>query len=472
MPVETLNGVELRRIILRFRNQDDLDRFGSKFGIEEGKLSPLTKELWLPNGTIINKKVGKKKPTVNKWEAHWEGMPFFVNEKNEAYATITTYWVNEAMALDYAIDKLEQSVSERTKSLWYPKLQFGIKRDLRVIGGSSETKYPIYVISKGRAEICVTSQYFHRLEVNHFVVVEPQQYDDYMRTVGQSPYCTVLKLDMSYQDNYETLYDFESKGEVRKTGPGAARNFCWDDSIRRGYKAHHVIDDNEDGFHHLSHNCKFKVRTGAWIRAMEDFFDCCDNVAICGPNYSKFALENEKHPAFTMNTRIYSWLLIRNDIPFEWRGTWNEDTILSLDVLKAGWATVQFNFFLQDKLTTQKKKGGNTDEFYALEGTLRKSQMLEDTHPDVAKVVHKFNRTHHEVNYRPFADNPLNKDGSPVKVGDGINDYGVYVVQIDREHEMTNIDVKSELEKLYPKEKAVFKFNGEGWCNGFSLDEA
>ena len=98
--------------------------------------------------------------------------------------------------------------------------------------------------------------------------------------------------------------------------------------------------------------------------------------------------------------------------------------------------------------------------------------MLEDTHPDVAKVVHKFNRTHHEVNYRPFADNPLNKDGSPVKVGDGINDYGVYVVQIDREHEMTNIDVKSELEKLYPKEKAVFKFNGEGWCNGFSLDEA
>lgn len=320
--------------------------------------------------------------------------------------------------------------------------------------------------------MCVTSQYFHRLEVKHFVVVEPHQYNDYMETVGKSPYCEVLKLDMRYQEGYDTLYDFESRGEERKTGPGAARNFCWDDSISRGYSAHHVVDDNEDGFHHLSNNCKFKVRTGAWIRAMEDFFDECDNVAICGPNYSKFALENEKHPAFTTNTRIYSWLLIRNDIPFAWRGTWNEDTILSLDVLKAGWATVQFNFFLQDKLTTQKKKGGNTDEFYAKEGTLRKSQMLEDVHPDVAKVVTKFNRIHHEVDYKPFANNPLKRSGSVVRVGDVVNDYGVYVVQIDREYEMTDKDVKSELEKLYPQNKAIFKFDGSGWQNGFSLDEA
>ena len=133
---------------------------------------------------------------------------------------------------------------------------------------------------------------------------------------------------------------------------------------------------------------------------------------------------------------------------------------------------MQFNFFLQDKLTTQKKKGGNTDEFYAKEGTLRKSQMLEDVHPDVAKVVTKFNRIHHEVDYKPFANNPLKRSGSVVRVGDVVNDYGVYVVQIDREYEMTDKDVKSELEKLYPQNKAIFKFDGSGWQNGFSLDEA
>ena len=50
--------------------------------------------------------------------------------------------------------------------------------------------------------------------------------------------------------------------------------------------------------------------------------------------------------------------------------------------------------------------GGNTDELYQ-EGTHNKSQMLVDMHPDVTKLVHKFNRVHHHVNYRPFKKNKL-----------------------------------------------------------------
>ena len=126
--------------------------------------------------------------------------------------------------------------------------------------------------------------------------------------------------------------------------------------MQNGFAAHHVVDDNSQGFHVLYDNCKLKVRTGAYIRAMEDFFDRHDNIAMCGPNYSKLALQNEVQPAFIKNTRIYSWQLIRNDLwneGFRWRATWNEDTILSLDFLTAGYATVQFNFFLQDKASTQ-----------------------------------------------------------------------------------------------------------------------
>jgi hypothetical protein len=37
---------------------------------------------------------------------------------------------------------------------------------------------------------------------------------------------------------------------------------------------------------------------------------------------------------------------------------------------------VQFYAFLQYKLTTQTLKGGNTEAFYAEEGTLPKSKML------------------------------------------------------------------------------------------------
>ena len=52
-------------------------------------------------------------------------------------------------------------------------------------------------------------------------------------------------------------------------------------------------------------------------------------------------------PPFKANTRIYSCILIDNALPFRWRGRYNEDTDLSLRVLKAGLCTIQFNAFLR-----------------------------------------------------------------------------------------------------------------------------
>lgn len=76
---------------------------------------------------------------------------------------------------------------------------------------------------------------------------------------------------------------------------------------------------------------------------------------------------------------------------------------------EAGWQTVQFNAFQQWKETTQHIPGGNTEEFYRREGTLPKSQMLARMHPDVARVVWKFGRWHHYVDYSAFKRIPLIK---------------------------------------------------------------
>ena len=52
--------------------------------------------------------------------------------------------------------------------------------------------------------------------------------------------------------------------------------------------------------------------------------------------------------------------------------------------------------------------------------------MIEDLHPDVAKVVWKFNRWHHDVNYRPFKRNKFKYvDGFDIPVG--VNNYGMIV---------------------------------------------
>tara|TARA_R110000772_G_scaffold267248_1_gene390812 strand:- start:443 stop:937 length:495 start_codon:yes stop_codon:yes gene_type:complete len=160
---------------------------------------------------------------------------------------------------------------------------------------------------------------------------------------------------------------------------------------------------------------------------MEDFADRYKNVYLSGPNYEKFVIAGRDNtPAFRKNTRIYSCLLIQNNAPYRWRGRYNEDTDLSLRILKDGHCTVQYNAFLQGKVTTQRMSGGNTEEFYAHEGTKPKSQMIEDLHPDVAKVVWKFNRWHHDVDYKPFKRNKLKYvDGFDIPVG--VNNYGMIV---------------------------------------------
>jgi len=88
--------------------------------------------------------------------------------------------------------------------------------------------------------------------------------------------------------------------------------------------------------------------------------------------------------------------------------------------LKDGQGTIQYNAFVQGKVTTQRMKGGNTDEFYAPEGTKAKSQTLADFHPDVAKVVWRFNRWHHHGDYKPFHRNRLQKP-TDVVVSEKVN---------------------------------------------------
>jgi hypothetical protein len=69
-------------------------------------------------------------------------------------------------------------------------------------------------------------------------------------------------------------------------------------------------------------------------------------------------------------------------------------------------------------------KGGNTDELYKDDGRKKMAESLIEQHPDVVKMTWKFNRWHHQVDYRPFKDNALKKkDG--ILTNDTINNYGM-----------------------------------------------
>jgi len=284
-----------------------------------------------------------------------------------------------------------------------------------------QPRFPLYIPSKGRHEYLITMKALDRMRVPYRVVVEPQEAEAYAKALGDES--KVLVLDMEYKRTYKTC---ATDGDQMRTGAGAARNFIWDHAISEGHEWHWVMDDNIRKFYRTWKNRQVALGDGTGFRLMEDFCLRYENIAMAGPNYFMFVPRKVKVGPVVFNTRIYSCNLIRNDVPFRWRGRYNEDTILSLDMLKAGWCTAQFNAFLQEKLRTQLVKGGNTEEIYG-GGTLPKSQMLVDQHPDVARLQWRFGRHHHYVDYRPFKRNKLRRKPD-AEIPEGTHDYGMRLV--------------------------------------------
>jgi hypothetical protein len=283
-------------------------------------------------------------------------------------------------------------------------------------------RYPLYIVSKSRADSRLTSKALETMTVPYHIIIEEEQYDDYAAVIDPQK---ILLLPKRYQDEYDT---FDTLGNTKSKGPGAARNFAWDHAIEQGFERHWVMDDNIRCFFRYNRNSQIIIESGVFFRAMEDFVDRYKNIAMAGPQYYMFCPRKAKQPPFVLNTRIYSCNLILNSAPYRWRGRYNEDTDLSLRMLKDGWCTVQFNAFLQQKITTQYIQGGNTEAFYSKEGTIPKSSMLVKMHPDVARMVWKFRRWHHHVNYAPFKNNQLIRKEN-IEIPKGVNEYGLQLIE-------------------------------------------
>lgn len=357
----------------------------------------------------------------------WVGMPEYAMEREiKPMYTATFKFRNQddyedfkAKAKKFIFDDakvFDGKQGEFDKQAWYP-LDEPPSNYIYESETPKNPRFPVYIVSKGRYKINPTSRVLERMNVPFYIIVEEQEYENYCELVGKEK---VLILPQKYKDEYDTFW---VDGDGR-TGPGPARNFAWQHSIDNGFEWHWVLDDNIEYFKRFNNNKKIRCMDGTMFYACEDFVLRYDNIAISGPNYTTFCHANEYRPPFITNTRIYSCLLIRNDIPYRWRGRYNEDTDICVRALKDGWCTVQFNSFLQDKMSTTKMKGGNTDEFYAKEGTFLKSKMLQEMHPDVAVVTTRFNRPHHYVDYSVFKRNFLAKKKN-LQEFDSVNNYGM-----------------------------------------------
>lgn len=254
-------------------------------------------------------------------------------------------------------------------------------------------KYPIYIVSKGRWERPYTAEFFLKDGIDFSIVVEPQEYEKYKTTIPEK--------------NIKVL-PFSNLG----LGSYPARNWCWEDSINRGYDKHWVFDDNIRNFERFNKGDRYKADTALAIESLENFTERYTNIGLAGFNYRYFVIKETKY-AFVSNVHVYSALLIDNYLPFRWRLKYNEDVDLCLQALTRGYCTVLLNAFLIDKISTSAKlKGGNQDELYKGNDPIKKAlkaQTLAEMWPQYVKIVKRFNRPHHAINWKKHFKHKLIK---------------------------------------------------------------
>ena len=60
--------------------------------------------------------------STEKWREHWEDMPEYNQESNPSYKTLIVHFRNENDYKEFA-SLVNQPLTEKTKTIWHPKLE-------------------------------------------------------------------------------------------------------------------------------------------------------------------------------------------------------------------------------------------------------------------------------------------------------------------------------------------------------------
>jgi hypothetical protein len=292
-----------------------------------------------------------------------------------------------------------------------------IRLSLNQLTMKIEPKYPVYVPSYQRSNNCLTAKFLIKDKTPFHLVVQPQEAAAYRKAL---PTCeSILVLPESV------------KGLI------ATRNWIKQHSIEGKHERHWQLDDNSRQFRRTYKGKKIPCDANTAIRAVEDFTDRYENIAISGMTYTMFAYP--QLPAFFHNVHVYSCTLINNSIPHKWRLVYNDDTDLCLQVLADNWCTVLVNAFSIEKMRTMTMKGGNTNDLYEGDGRLKMARMLERVWPHVVKTDRRFQRPQHVIKdqWRKFTTPLIRKKNIDFSKFEKVDDYGMRLKQVK--------SIKSEL---------------------------
>jgi hypothetical protein len=367
-------------------------------------------------------------------EFYWYDMPIFESDDKMNFPVVYLGFTSIQHRNEFTSKLGIDTLTDGKRYIHYPnKIITKNKKQKYVITRKINPKYPVYIISKGRWKSRMTVKTLEEIGCPYKIVVEKQEYEKYADVIDKSK---ILILPQKFID-VETR-----KFKIRSSIP--ARNFVWWHAVQSGAKKHWILDDNMRHFYRWNFSYKWVIDSGVLLKLIEDYVDRFDNILQAGMNYAMFVPSRSDPYPITFNTRIYSCILNDHRIDklvdtIRWKNmNYNEDTDLSLRILKKGYSTCLFNAFLCGKAANLSVKGGNSQTQYTIGNNLNKpntanikakSQALADEHPDVATVVKRFKRGwHHQVNYKPFKDNKLGYKNPKIKKTS--NEYNMKLVNI------------------------------------------
>lgn len=227
-------------------------------------------------------------------------------------------------------------------------------------------KYPICIVSKGRANICTTHKLFDDYNILYYYMVEPQDYDKYVNVFDK-------KRVINIGENNKGIY--------------YVRNFCIEWTKENGYEKHWQVDDDLRSLHYRPMNNIKQLRDSQKINNplkmlldIEDMSIKCVNYGAGCLTHDGFAFSKKKD--IDINKMIYCFQLINNSIVSRYQPNTSEDIDFSIRILMEGYVTMVFNKYSFRTPSSGSIEGGcNSSIDYKNNGRKKRNIQLCETYP-------------------------------------------------------------------------------------------
>lgn len=225
-------------------------------------------------------------------------------------------------------------------------------------------KFNFYILSKGRAKTLKTPTTLKNIGIDCSIVVEPQEYKDY---VEHNPDHNVISMDKNDQ------------------GIFYVRNFIKDYSRSRDEEYHWQLDDDIRNFYHrLGKKLAFKDDTG--FDFVEQIVTQFSNIGLAGLIHDAFAFA--RTTPYELNKQCATCVLVNNTTDVRWRPDIIEDTDYSLQHLYTGFCTINFNTLSYLPMPNASMKGGNTQD-YISDKLYKRQVKLQEEYPGFFTIYEK-----------------------------------------------------------------------------------